>query len=201
MSTIDSVCRSLVIASGNQGKLREFKQLLNHLPVDLWPQPEELRVEETGNTFAQNARLKAIAAALYTGQWSLADDSGLSVVSLDGAPGVHSARFAPTDSERVDRLLELLVDVQDRRASFNAALCVVSSDGRVLLEVEGSCEGVITHMPRGKAGFGYDPIFEVKGTGLTFAEMSSEQKKQYGHRGIAFGLLEPKLSKLLSKIE
>ena len=187
----------LVIASGNAGKIREFQGLLQALPVTVRPQPEGLEVEETGSTFAANARLKAQAVAATTGEWALADDSGLSVDALDGAPGVHSARYAPTDPERIARLLKALNGSEQRQAHFCAALCIAAPDGSVLLEVEGRCDGLITASPRGEQGFGYDPIFEVAGTGRTFAEMPLAEKKQHGHRGRAFSLLEPQLRHLL----
>ena len=120
-----------------------------------------------------------------------------SVDALDGAPGVHSARYAPTDPERIARLLKALNDSDQRQAYFCAALCVSAPDGTILLEVEGHCDGLITAAPRGDQGFGYDPIFEVAGTGRTFAEMPLAEKKQHGHRGKAFSLLEPKLRQLL----
>ncbi len=189
--------KTLVIASGNAGKIREFQGLLQALPVSVQPQPEGLEVEETGTTFAANARLKAQAVAAATGEWALADDSGLSVDALDGAPGVHSARYAPTDPERIARLLKALIGSDQRQAYFCAALCVAAPDGTILLEVEGRCDGLITAAPRGDQGFGYDPIFEVAGTGRTFAEMPLAEKKQNGHRGKAFSLLEPKLRQLL----
>ena len=189
--------KALVIASGNAGKIREFQGLLQALPVTVRPQPEGLEVEETGSTFAANARLKAQAVAATTGEWALADDSGLSVDALDGAPGVHSARYAPTDPERIARLLKALNGSEQRQAHFCAALCIAAPDGSVLMEVEGRCDGLITASPRGKQGFGYDPIFEVAGTGRTFAEMPLAEKKQHGHRGRAFSLLEPQLRHLL----
>ena len=191
--------KTLVIASGNAGKIREFEGLLKALPVDVRPQPEGLEVEETGTTFAANARLKAIAVARATGEWALADDSGLSVDALDGAPGVHSARYAPTDPERIARLLTALNGSSQRKAHFCAALCIAAPDGRVLLEVEGRCQGQITRTARGEQGFGYDPIFEVDGTELTFAEMPLAEKKQHGHRGRAFAALEPQLRELLAQ--
>ena len=191
--------KTLVIASGNAGKIREFEGLLKALPVNVRPQPEGLEVEETGTTFAANARLKAIAVARVTGEWALADDSGLSVDALDGAPGVHSARFAPTDPERIARLLTALNGSSQRKAHFCAALCIAAPDGRVLLEVEGRCQGQITRTARGEQGFGYDPIFEVDGTELTFAEMPLAEKKQHGHRGRAFAALEPQLRELLAQ--
>ena len=189
--------KTLVIASGNAGKIREFQGLLQSLPVSVHPQPEGLEVEETGTTFAANARLKAQAVAAATGEWALADDSGLSVDALDGAPGVHSARYAPTDPERIARLLQTLNGSDQRQAYFCAALCVAAPDGTILLEVEGRCDGLITAAPRGDQGFGYDPIFEVAGTGRTFAEMPLAEKKQHGHRSKAFSLLEPRLRQLL----
>ena len=191
--------KTLVIASGNAGKIREFEGLLKTLPVNVRPQPEGLEVEETGTTFAANARLKAIAVARATGEWALADDSGLSVDALDGAPGVHSARYAPTDPERIARLLTALNGSSQRKAHFCAALCIAAPDGRVLLEVEGRCQGQITRTARGEQGFGYDPIFEVDGTELTFAEMPLAEKKQHGHRGRAFAALEPQLRELLAQ--
>ena len=189
--------KTLVIASGNVGKIREFEGLLKALPVNVQPQPTGLEVDETGSTFAANARLKAIAVARATGEWALADDSGLSVDALDGAPGVHSARYAATDPERIARLLKALNGSNQREAHFCAALCIAAPDGRVLLEVEGRCQGQITQVPRGDQGFGYDPIFEVVGTGLTFAEMPLAEKKKHGHRGRAFTALEPQLRQLL----
>ena len=190
--------RTLVIASGNAGKIREFQGLLQHLPLDVKPQPEGMDVEETGSTFAANARIKAKAVATTTGHWALADDSGLSVNALGGAPGVHSARYAPTDPERITKLLGALSKTSERDAQFCAALCVAAPDGSVLIEVEGRCEGLITTEPRGDGGFGYDPVFEVSGTGLTFAEMPLSDKKNHGHRGKAFALREPRLRALLS---
>ena len=189
--------KTLVIASGNAGKIREFQGLLQAVPVTVCPQPEGLEVEETGTTFAANARLKAQSVAAATGEWALADDSGLSVDALDGAPGVHSARYAPTDPERIARLLKALKGSNQREAYFCAALCIAAPDGTILLEVEGRCDGLITASPRGNQGFGYDPIFEVAGTGRTFAEMPLADKKQHGHRGRAFSLLEPQLRHLL----
>ena len=191
--------RTLVIASGNAGKVKEFEGLLSGLPLKVQAQPEGLEVEETGSTFTANARIKAIAVAAETGEWALADDSGLSVDALDGAPGVHSARYAPSDPERIARLLQALQAEVNRSARFCAALCLAAPDGTVLLEVEGYCKGSITQSPRGDQGFGYDPIFEVDGTQTTFAQMSLQEKKALGHRGRAFALLEPRLRQLLSQ--
>ena len=189
--------RTLVIASGNAGKIREFGRLLANLPITVESQPDGLEVDETGTTFAENARLKAITVAKQTQQWALADDSGLSVKALDGAPGIYSSRYADNDQARISRLLDELGEEGTRTAHFSAALCIAAPDGTVLVEVEGRCHGIITRAPRGQQGFGYDPVFEVDGTDLTFAEMNDEQKRTVGHRGRAFALLEPQLKQLL----
>ena len=108
-------------------------------------------------------------------------------------------RYAASDALRINRLLRELKGIDDRRAHFSAALCIASETNEVLLEVEGRCEGLITHAARGEKGFGYDPIFEVDATGTTFAEMTIEQKRQWSHRGCAFALLDPALQELLHK--
>ena len=187
----------LVIASGNQGKIAEFKKLLDDFPFDLMTQPVGFEIEETGSTFMENARIKAIAVSQLTGNLSLADDSGLSVESLGGAPGIYSSRYANSDQERIEKLLEELEPFQNRKAKFECALCIASR-GKALIEVSGFCEGLITLSPKGKNGFGYDPIFEVSGLGETYAEMDHEKKKDIGHRGNAFKLLIPELKKLLN---
>ena len=146
--------RTLVIASGNRGKIREFEHLLSSLPLRITAQPDGLEVEETGQTFAANARLKAVAVANATESWALADDSGLSVDALNGAPGVHSARYAPTDPERISRLLEALKNHDHRSAHFCAALCLAAPGNGVLLEVQGRCDGQITRSPRGEGDSG-----------------------------------------------
>ena len=198
---------TLVIASGNAGKVREFAALLADLALEIRPQPEGLEVEETGLTFGENARLKAIAVAQATGCWALADDSGLAVDALDGAPGVYSARYAASDPERIERLLTALGAANGQRlaaglaaqrsARFTAALALADPSGQLRLEVEGHCPGEILETPRGSGGFGYDPVFLVPETGLSFAEMDKATKARLGHRGRAFALLEPGLRALL----
>lgn len=193
----------LVIASGNAGKVREFGGLLGNLGLDTRPQPDGLEVEETGDSFAANARLKAEAVARATGCWALADDSGLSVEALGGAPGVHSARYADSDAARIERLLRELAAANasaaraNRRARFTAALALADPRGRVVLEVEGHCPGTILEAPHGSGGFGYDPVFLVPELQLTFAQMDKAQKAAIGHRGRAFAALEPQLRALL----
>jgi XTP/dITP diphosphohydrolase len=189
---------TLVIASGNAGKIREFDQLLAPLGFTIEPMPAGLDIEETGTTFAANARLKAVAVAQATGHWALADDSGLSVTALGGAPGVQSARYAASDAARIARLLRELAGAVDRSARFSAALAVAAPDGTVAIEVEGHCPGLILEAPRGEGGFGYDPVFFVPEAGLTFAEMDKALKGRLGHRGRAFSLLAPRLQQLLA---
>ena len=190
----------LVIASGNEGKIREFKKLLADFPFDLLTQPFGVEIEETGSTFMENARIKAISVSQETGNLSLADDSGLSVEALGGAPGIYSSRYANSDKQRIEKVLEELKPFSNRKAKFECALCIANGE-KVLIEVSGFCEGLITFSPRGKNGFGYDPIFEVSGLDETYAEMDHERKKHIGHRGNAFKLLIPKLEKLLRQKE
>ena len=190
----------LVIASGNKGKIGEFKKLLEDFPIDLLTQPVGFEIEETGSTFMENARIKAIAVSQATGNLSLADDSGLSVEALGGAPGIYSSRYASSDKQRIEKLLAELKPFSNRKAKFECALCIASGE-KVLIEVSGFCEGLITFFPKGQNGFGYDPIFEVSGLGETYAEMDHEKKKHIGHRGNAFKLLIPKLKQLLGSMK
>ena len=189
----------LVIASGNEGKIKEFQKLLKDFPFNLFTQPLGFEIEETGKTFMENARIKAIAVSKETGNICLSDDSGLSVEALGGAPGIYSSRYANSDNERIEKLLAELKPFPNRKAKFECALCIASGE-KVLIEVSGFCDGLITFFQKGEHGFGYDPIFEVSGLGETFAEMDHEKKKQIGHRGNAFKLLKPKLKKLLNSI-
>jgi len=199
---------ALVIASGNAGKVREFAALLDGLGLDLRPMPSDLTVEETGSTFAANARLKAAAVAQATGCWALADDSGLEVGALGGAPGVLSARYAPTDGARIERLLRDLAAAEreargagraaDRAARFVAALALADPEGQVVLEVEGVCEGWILEAPLGDGGFGYDPVFWVEEAGQTLAQMEPATKARFAHRGRAFAALRPGLRRCLA---
>ena len=189
---------NLVLATGNSGKVKEIKEILSDLPVSLVAKPDGLEVEETGKSFKENARLKALSVAVEASAWALADDSGLEVEALNGAPGIFSGRYADNDEERVKRLLNELEPFMNRKAKFISALCI-AKENEVLLEVEGFCEGIITTSPRGENGFGYDPIFQVAGQNLTFAEMSIAQKRKLGHRGHSLKLLKPALRKILDR--
>lgn len=188
---------SLVVATGNPGKLKEIQAYLQVFDIQLQLKPEELEVEETGETFRENAALKASEVAKATRQWAIADDSGLRVDALDGAPGVYSARYGTTDSERIERVLRELGNSGDRNAAFVCAIAIARPDGSIALEVEGVCPGEIMDSPQGDSGFGYDPIFYVPTQQKTFAQMSPELKHSISHRGQAFKILLPQLQKLL----
>jgi XTP/dITP diphosphohydrolase len=180
----------LLIATWNDGKRRELRQLLSDLPfamVGLDDLPGLKPVLETGGTFVENASLKAKEYAKQSGLLTLADDSGLEVEALKGAPGVLSARYAgegASDQQRVQKLLADLskVEAPSRTARFVSAVATAISDGNILNISVGMCEGRIAFEPRGTGGFGYDPIFIPAGSEMTFAEMPPEIKNQISHR-------------------
>lgn len=188
----------LIVATGNAGKLREMQTYLSDQGWELQLKPPELDIEETGDTFTANACLKASEVAKATGQWAIADDSGLQVDALQGAPGIYSARYGKTDAERIERLLKELGNQPHRGAQFVCVVAIAYPDGAIALAVEGICRGEILHSPRGTGGFGYDPIFYLPEQQLTFAEMTPEMKRRYSHRGKAFEVLIPQL-KVLSR--
>ena len=187
---------TVIVATGNPGKLAELKDYLQVLDWTLALKPQEIEVEETGKTFIENARLKATEVAVATGQWAIADDSGLSVAALDGAPGVFSARYGNSDADRINRVLREMEGKSDRRAEFVCAIALSRPDGTIALETEGRCPGRILTEGHGDGGFGYDPIFYVESRGKTFAEMTNAEKERYSHRGIAFEQLMPQLKTL-----
>ncbi len=187
---------TVIVATGNPGKLREMQTYLNDLGWSLALKPGHLDIEETGQTFLENARLKASGVARALGAWAIADDSGLQVEALNGAPGIYSARYADSDQARVKRLLTAMTGVSDRRAQFVCALALARPDGTIALETEGICQGEILTQPKGQGGFGYDPVFYVGELGQTFAEMSAPDKHHHSHRGIAFRQLWPALVSL-----
>jgi len=186
----------LVVATGNPGKLREMQAYLAGSGWELTLKPEELEIEETGDTFEANACLKASEVAKATGNWAIADDSGLEVTALNNAPGVYSARYGKTDSERIARVVTELGNEVNRQAQFICVVAIARPDGAIALQSQGVCRGEILHTPRGQSGFGYDPIFYVPDQQLTFAEMTPELKKSISHRGQAFTALLPQLEKI-----
>jgi len=175
--------RRLVIATGNTGKLREYRELLAGAGLELIAFDSE--VEEVGETYRENARLKAEAAATRSGLAALGDDSGVEVEALGGFPGIRSARLGPTQEERTTELLRRL---EDKPRPWNARfVCVIAlaEPGHPTKFFEGECKGEIVPELRGAAGFGYDPVFLVPGTGKTFGEMPAEEKRLYSHRARA----------------
>jgi XTP/dITP diphosphohydrolase len=175
--------RRLVIASGNAGKIREYRDLLSSAEIELIA--FDGGVEEVGGTYAENAQLKAEAAAAKSGLPSLGDDSGLEVEVLGGFPGIRSARLGPTQEERTAELLQRL---EGHPRPWNARfVCVIALavPKRETQFFEGECRGELGPEWRGEAGFGYDPIFLVPGTGKTFGEMAPEEKRKYSHRAAA----------------
>ncbi|TAG97792.1 MAG: RdgB/HAM1 family non-canonical purine NTP pyrophosphatase [Oscillatoriales cyanobacterium] len=187
----------LVVATSNPGKLKEMQVYLQDLGWELQLKPAELEIEETGETFIANACLKASEIAKATGEWSIADDSGLMVDALDGQPGIYSARYGSSDADRISRLLRELGSEQNRGAQFVCAIAIARPDGTIALQVEGICRGEILHSPRGTGGFGYDPIFYVPAQQQTFAEMTPDIKRLYSHRGQAFQSLLPQIDKIV----
>jgi XTP/dITP diphosphohydrolase len=186
----------LVVATGNPGKLGEMQTYLGDLGWELSLKPAELEVEETGATFAENACLKATQIAQATASWAIADDSGLEVAALGGAPGVFSARYGASDADRITRLLAELGGEANRAAQFVCAVAIARPDGTIVLQAEGICPGEILSAPQGEGGFGYDPVFWVPSEQRTFAEMTLEQKRAVSHRGRAFQALLPQLERL-----
>lgn len=182
----------LVLASGNQGKIAEFQRLLEGLDIQVHSMkeyPEIGEIIEDGASFAENALIKARAVCKATGKAALADDSGLMVDALDGAPGIYSARFAGEqhdDAANNAKLLQLLEPVADadRTGRFFCAIAIVLPDGREYT-VEGTCPGMILRELKGQGGFGYDPLFYVPDMGKTFAQLSMEEKNRISHRSHA----------------
>ncbi|GAB4245148.1 MAG: RdgB/HAM1 family non-canonical purine NTP pyrophosphatase [Stanieria sp.] len=188
--------KKLIVATGNPGKLTEIQEYLVGLDWQLELKPAELEIEETGTTFIENACLKASQVAEAVGEWAIADDSGLAVDALDGAPGLYSARYGKSDRDRIARLLDELGEQQNRKAQFICAIAIASPDGEIALQAEGICPGEILKAPCGKGGFGYDPIFYVPQMQQTFAEMPPEIKGRISHRGRAFEKLLPQFKEL-----
>lgn len=191
----------IVIASGNRHKYGELLELFSATGISLLFGGEmdaSFSVEETGDTYEENALLKARAWADRTGMASMADDSGLEVLALGGAPGIHSARAAPgRDEDRVRWLLEAIQRKADRRARFVASLVVALPNEEAYYVAEGICAGHIAATPRGSAGFGYDPIFIPEGHTETLAELGASFKLKKSHRAIASQKMAQILSSML----
>ncbi len=192
----------LVLASKNPHKLEELRAILGDLEVEIILESDagvDVDVEETGTTFEENARLKAEAVMKACGLPAVADDSGLCVDALNGAPGVYSARYGGEgldDAGRYRLVMDNLRGMLDRRAKFVSCICCCFPDGRVI-EARGECPGTIAYAPQGTNGFGYDPVFFVPGLKKTFAQMTPEEKNAVSHRGNALRAFAEKLKETL----
>ncbi|HAA88990.1 MAG TPA: non-canonical purine NTP pyrophosphatase [Peptococcaceae bacterium] len=196
--------KKIVIASRNPGKIAEFRQLLAELPLEvlsLLDFPEIPEILESGLTFRENALLKARTVTSYTGLTALADDSGLEVDYLGGAPGVYSARYAGPECDDAANNQKLLaelagVPLEKRTARFRCVIAITTPRGEEFF-CEGVCEGKIGYTPRGESGFGYDPLFIVPALGKTFAELGPEVKNRISHRAQAMRLAREILERLV----
>ena len=198
----------LLLASNNQGKLKEMRALLAEAPVELVTPTQlglNLQVEEIGRTYAENAALKGMEFARLAGLLTMADDSGLEVDALDGAPGLHSARYAPrsgaTDADRRAYLLQNLVgEPRPWMARFRCVVALVLPPGDDVHYAEGVCPGEIIPQERGTSGFGYDPVFLLPQLARTMAELNMEEKNRLSHRSRAIQAIEPTLLDILAKL-
>lgn len=187
----------VLIASHNEGKIKELSRILNACSVEAVT-ADQLGIslsdpEETGNTFAENALIKAKAACLESGIAAVADDSGLCVDALGGAPGIYTARYAPAGSRKATLLKNLgNLPHEQRTARFAAAICCYLPSGDTIV-ADGVCEGFIAFECRGESGFGYDPVFELP-NGKTFAEISADEKDAVSHRGLALKAFAARLN-------
>lgn len=183
----------ILVGTKNAGKVKELKNLLADVPVELKSLDEFENIiepEETGETFYDNSALKAVYYAEKTGLAALADDSGLEVAALDGAPGVDSARYAGKDSSNAEKISKLLEELENsgsenRSARFVCQIVLTNEAGEIIFEAEGICDGRIAFEPRGENGFGYDPVFIPEGFDQTFGELSGEIKSRLSHRARA----------------
>lgn len=200
----------LVLATRNQGKIIELRRILDAISngaielVSVEQYPEIPDVEETGSTFEENALLKAVAISKATGLSAIADDSGLCVDALGGAPGIFSARYAGKHGDDNANLNKVLVELQgvedtNRSAHFTCVTALVMPDGRKVTKM-GEFHGFIAHAPVGDFGFGYDPIFIPQGSSITSAQMSAQEKDLVSHRGISLRAIAPHVIELLGTL-
>lgn len=196
--------RKLVLATGNKGKLKELTRILADTGFELMSlsdYPPMVEPDENADNFAGNASIKALAVAEHTGELAIADDSGLVIDALDGAPGVFSSRFAgegASDEDRNTKVLNLMKDVPaEKRTARFVCVAAIAEPGKVIGTAEGKCEGHIISEPRGTHGFGYDPIFLVDGFDATMAELPMEIKNEISHRAKAVNAAKEILKKLV----
>lgn len=197
----------MLVATGNPGKLEEVRRIIGGEAelLSFADFPDMSTPEETGSTFAENAAIKAEAAATFSGIAALADDSGLSVDALGGEPGVRSARYgapqAVNDKERYELLLRKLADVPEgmRKARFVSAVALALPGQGTVAVTEGTCEGTVIEVPRGENGFGYDPVFVPEGYDRSYAELTGKEKDEISHRRRALEAIVPILREIARK--
>ena len=178
----------IVFASKNKGKISEVKQLFSNINIEILPVPDKFEAVENGQTFLDNAIIKAVEAAKLTKKFALADDSGLIVDALGGLPGVHSSRYAEgTDGDRITKLLKEMETIEEgkRQARFICSMVLVTPDAEILHSTSGICEGNIISKCKGLGGFGFDPVFFLPELNMTMAEIPMETKNTISHRSKA----------------
>lgn len=175
----------IVLATSNKHKVQEINDMISGTGIEFILPSGDFDPVEDGETFEDNSLIKAQEAWKISKTWTLADDSGLCIKALDGRPGIHSARYAETPAKRIDRVLSEMKGIENREAQFVCAMTLINPQGEVELACRGVCDGSISEAPRGENGFGYDPIFLIKGTNTTMAELSEEEKNKISHRSNA----------------
>ena len=175
----------IVLGTGNEHKVFEVNEIAKNTGIEFVPAPSGFSPEETGETFEENSFIKAFEASKLTNQVSLADDSGLCIEGLNGAPGLYSARYAGSQQEKIDRILSEMQGMTNRKAKFVCCMTLVDENGNVIHCTRGECHGQIIEEQKGVNGFGYDPIFMPDGYDITLAEMDEDGKNAISHRGRA----------------
>lgn len=175
----------IILASSNEHKVKEINAIVSGLGIEFILPPPGFDPIEDGETFEENSLIKARAAWELGKTWTLADDSGLCIDALNGAPGIHSARYAETPQARINRVLNEMSGIENRLARFKCCMTLINLDGKIEFSYTGVCEGSIIEEQRGVNGFGYDPIFLLEGLDKTMAELSEEEKNKVSHRAKA----------------
>ena len=191
----------IVLASSNKQKVKETNEIIrnvtNNQEIDFVLPPEGFDPVEDGETFEENSYIKARAAWEVSKNWSLADDSGLCIDALRGKPGIYSARYEETPQKRIDRVLRELQGVKDRSARFKCCMTLINPQGEKVFSCTGVCEGFIAEKQSGTHGFGYDPIFLIKGSDKTMADLPDDEKNRISHRARALGQVAEYLHKIV----
>lgn len=175
----------IILGTGNPSKVFEINKIADNKEIEFILPPGKFNPEETGSTFEENSYIKAKSAYDLSGMISLADDSGLCIEALNGAPGLYSARYAGTQQAKIERVLFELKEAENRKAKFVCCMTLIGEDGKVLHVSKGECSGQIVREAHGVNGFGYDPIFQPDGYNITIAQMSEDEKNAISHRGNA----------------